>query len=252
MAKAGPVLARRERGLTLMEVMIALAIIGLMMMVGYMGLRDVRQSDLREDTMKVMAALRLAQTTATQTGRHHRVVFDLDEQTLHIERCEGQVRLERFEPGEQPTREDLEERLAERIPRGSDTPELLEATSPEEMMEVAAALAGVRVGSARCMPIGDEAAIGTGGYAIRTERGLEIRNVYAQHLRGPAREGRASVNFFPLGTAEKAIIEVAAERRSYSLLVHRLSGRVELRTGALRDHERYMQLDAAGDREVER
>jgi prepilin-type N-terminal cleavage/methylation domain-containing protein len=252
MAQRGHSLSRSQRGLTLFEVMIALAIIGLMMMVGYMGLRDVRQSDLREDTMKVMAALRLAQTTATQTGRHHRVVFDLDEQTLHIERCDGPIRLERFEPGTQPSGEELQERLAERLPTGGDAPELLEATSPEELMDVAAALAGVRIGAARCHPIGDEAMIGTGAYAIRTERGLEIRNVYAQHLRGPAREGRASVNFFPLGTAEKAIIEVAAERRSYALLVHRLSGRVELRTGSLRDHERYLQLDASGDREVER
>ncbi len=250
--RRGRPIARIQRGMTLFEVMIALAIIGFMMLVGYMGLRDVRHSDLREDAMKLAATLRMAQTTATQTGAHHRVVFDLEEQMFHIERCEGPIRLERFDPGDEPTREELQERLEERVPTGGDAPELLEATSPEESVDIAAALAGVRMGAARCQPVGDDVFLSGEPHAVRTDRGVEIRNVYAQHLRGPAREGRASINFFPLGTAEKAIVEVGTDRRAFSLLVHRLSGRVELRTGSLREHEAYMELDAAGDREDER
>ena len=239
--------------MTLFEVMIALAIIGLMMIVGYMGLRNVRQSDLREDTVKIASSLRMAQTTATQTGRHHRVVFDLEseQQTFHIERCEGEQRLQRFEPGEEPTAEELRELLEERLPTSGHTPELLEATSPEETMEIAAALAGVNFGAARCQPLGEDV-LGGGLRAVRGERGIQIRQIYAQHLRGPAAGGRVSINFFPLGTSEKAIVEVGGERSSYSLLVHRLSGRVELRQGGLEDHVRYMELDAAGDREARR
>lgn len=239
--------------MTILEVMITLAIVGLMMMVGYMGLRSARQSDLREDTMKVAAALRIAQTTATQTGSHHRVVFDLDEQSFHLERCEGEIRLQRFDPGEEPTQKELQEKLEDRVSKSGETSELLEASSPKEATDTAAALAGVRVGAARCQPLTEEEIpFGGGMQGVRTDRGISIRNVYAQHVRGAADEGRVTINFFPLGTAEKAIVEVASEKSAYSLLVHRLSGRVALENGPLEEHVEYMEVNAAGNEEARR
>ena len=241
--------------MTLFEVMIAIAIIGLMMIVGYMGVRDVRQSDLREDAMKVAATLRGAYTRATRTGRHHRVVFDLERQRFHVESCEGDVKLRKVDPEEEPeqTREELLERLENQTPTSDQIPELLEATSPEKATEVSAALAGVRLGGVRCKPL-EEGAAGFGGgvHELRTDLGIEIDRVFAQHLRDPAKKGRATVNFFPLGYAEKAIVEVASEEAAFSLLIYRLTGRVEFKTGRLEDPDDFMRRNAMGDEEEQR
>lgn len=244
---------RLERGVTVLEIMVALAVIGLMAFVGYRGLRDVRQADLREDAVEVAAALRMAHTLSIQAARHHRVLFDMDAQQFQIQRCEGDVRLEPFDPGEQPSQEELAEALEGRLGGAGGASDLLGTESPREATERAVEAAGERVGTARCQGLGEgQVAVGGGVQEVRHELDIHIRRVYPQSLRGPADEGEASVNFFPLGTAERALVEVATPEAAYTLRVHRLSGRIEFQRGELEEHIDFMEVDALGDREEER
>ena len=79
--------------MTLLELLVVMAVVGLLMALGVRGLRFLRSSSLRDTTTELAAVFRVTYNLATMSATHHRVVFDLDEQTYRIEACEGEVML---------------------------------------------------------------------------------------------------------------------------------------------------------------
>lgn len=240
--------------MTLMEIMIVLAVIAAVSSLGISMIRRVTEADLREQATEVVAVMRTAYALAAQTGKHHRVVFDLEKQGFHIEVCEDGIKLRKAEEEEIPDKEKLVE-LMEREPTSDQVPEVLKAASPAEAFEQAAALEGVQIGAARCKLYEGRTGDAEGRGAVRqvrTDLGVEIRRIHVQHLEDEAEDGPVSINFFPLGYAEKAVIEIVNEAgEQYTLLVHRLTGQIELKKGEF-DAEDHMRRDALGEEEEER
>jgi prepilin-type N-terminal cleavage/methylation domain-containing protein len=263
---------RLQQGVTLLEMLIVLAVIGLVMSLGFYAIRAFSKTALRTDAVGVAAALRSAASMAAQSGLHHRVVLDLDQQVYRIEACPDPIRLRRgSDEDEKVDREAIQALVdkgesleaARRVTQQMSSSvtgtldELGGAESADQALQAAAALAGVRVGTARC-----GIAPGSGGnpanfadpqapnlFSLSGKgQGVKIRRVYVQHLQGGASEGEVSVNFFPSGSAEKALVELAdAEGTQFTVLVHGLTGRVEVRDGSV-DPDRHMRRNAVGDR----
>lgn len=266
--------------MTILELLVVIAMVGMLLALSVRGVRWLRSSSLRETATEIAAVLRASYNMATLSAMHHRVVFDLDEQSYRIEACEGEVTLRRLDREEVSDDEEEAERAgAPRLPggglsmpggalpgglsgvmpragAGSDIPsEILSAASLEEATKLATDLAGSSVGGARCRPAdlstGDSEGRGT-ERRIDREAGLRITRMFVQHLEGEQREGIVYVNFFPLGYAEKAAVEVADDDgTTYTLLVHALTGRVEFRDGRV-DPERHLLLRADGEAVEER
>ncbi len=261
---------KAQRGFTILELLIAMSIAALLVGVMAVGVKRVRKSDLRADTASVAAALRTAYNLATQTGKHHRVMIDLDEQNYQVQTCEGKVKLQRetteqeYDPGEdEAAKEELQRKLNQQSFGQVQTSEMLadvqNAESPAEAAEKALALTGRRIGAARCGPAttlgGDVSKRGEVQYSKKNQ-GVKISRVHVQHLEDPVEEGKVAINFFPMGYAEKAVVELRAgdDPRSrddlYILLVHGLTGRVEFKDGEWRRPDEHMMRDGAG-RDVE-
>ena len=246
-----------QRGMTILELMITLAVIGLVMIIGYNAVRFVAGSALSEGATEVGQILRASYSMATTTGKHHRVVFDLEKQTFRIEMCEGNIRLRLGDEEEIP--EEDEQKTAEEIQqtlRDSSIPaEVAKATSPEEAAQMAAALSGTRIGTATCKPpqtpTGDRDGRGA-QRALDTEGGIKIGRMFVQHLEGEQSNGIVHLNFFPLGMGEKALIEVNDEDGdAITILVHAFTGRIEFRDGRV-DEDEFMMRRADGERVNER
>lgn len=261
--------------MTLLEILVVLAVMGGMMFLGISTMRSLGKSALRSATVEVAAALRAAHNLSTQSGMHHRLILDLDQQTYQIEACPDPIQLVRAEQEEQRLTEEKVQELMENPDQqklntamqalaaqgGGGAMSAMggapQAASPDDALKQAAALAGVRVGATRC-----GVAMATGGdhrnfeeapnsHALATHGGkIKVRRVHVQHLKEPVTEGQVSINFFPLGHAEKALLEVADDDGTqFTVLLHGLTGRVEVRDGEV-DADKHMRRDAAGD-EVE-
>jgi prepilin-type N-terminal cleavage/methylation domain-containing protein len=264
---------RAQAGMTLLELMITMAVIAFLMIVGYGGVRKVRDSELAENAVEVVSLLRNAYLVSTETGKQARVVFDFDEQGFYLEVCpesrgmsrtaiEGEILApvvpgqegEGAPPGLPPGMTAQQLSLDPTIP-----PELLRADSPEDAMKIAAALSGKSVGTLRCDIYGGSVANADAKGAarrMRTEETIELRQIYVQHLEEPVTGGKVAVNFFPLGYAEKAIIEIGTKDGKYWTIISRgLGGRIELREGRVDNVDDILLRDASGerdDREAER
>ena len=285
--------------MTLLEIMLVLGLMGLLLVLGSYTVRAVTKSALRADTSEVAAALKAARNLAAESGMHHRIVFDLDQQTYRVEACPDPIQMRHEDSEEQKPDQEALARLVEQpnpmsAPQGgvagpgamggmgamgamgglgalggkgamggmagmgAAVGEVTDADSPEAALKAAAAIAGVRVGTARC-----GVAASSGGdlanyhdpqapnvHKLSGDDGVTIRRVHVAHLRDPISKGEVSVHFFPMGQSEKAIIEMAdRDGDQFTVLLHGLTGRVEVRDGEV-DVDRHMRRDAAGD-EVE-
>jgi prepilin-type N-terminal cleavage/methylation domain-containing protein len=248
-----------QQGMTLIEIMVVLAIIGGLMLVLLSGnmlkSNSMRQ---RDAAIEVMATLRGAYNMATMTGKHHRVVFDLEKQVYHVEVCAGTQTLLKGDEEEVVDKDEFE-KFQERLqkPVTSDfNQEIIQAGSPEDAAAAAAALEGLRVGTTRCQPavntISGQPSKTGNKHKLDVERKIRISKVHVQHLNDPVEDSIVSINFFPVGSAEKAIVEVeGTDDEVFTILVFGMTSRVEFRSGKVEVND-HMLRDGAGDDAEER
>jgi general secretion pathway protein H len=247
---------RRQRGMTLLEVIIVTAIIGLAVGVSVMAVRHATKTALREDTNHVAQLMRAAQNMAQLSGKQHRVVIDLDKQEYRIEQCGEAIALKKTDKEEIP--EEVPEDIAQAAAAAGVPQELLANIDPEQAAKLGSALAGQPLGqgpgsgcTVPTLPNGDRDGRGN-QRSMNTEDDIKIRRVIVQHLEDPVLDGVAMIHFFPLGNAEKSMVVIGDDDGNYyTLLVHPFTGRVEMRKGEV-DADDYMRRDAAGNRVEER
>lgn len=243
----------------MLEIMVVLAIVGGLMLV-MVGSNIVKSKSARtrEGAVEVMATLRAAYNMATMTGQHHRVVFNLDEQIYHVEICSGEQTLVKGDKEDVVDMDEFE-KFQERLQRPvtSDfNQEIIQAGSPEEAAAAAAALAGLRVGTTRCQPatktVSGQISKSGNKHKLDTDYDVRISKIYVQHISDPMEEGIVSINFFAVGSAEKAIVAIeGADDKLYNILVYGMTSRVEFRSGKV-DPDDHMLRDGAGDDVEER
>src|SRR5678815_4476055 len=95
---------RRERGFTLIEVMVVLAIIGLIMGLGVRGMRSLAKSDLRESSAHLSGAMRYLFDRASTTGKIHRLVIDMETNQYWAEVSDDRFYIPREAESEQALR----------------------------------------------------------------------------------------------------------------------------------------------------
>ena len=88
--------------------------------------------------------------------------------------------------------------------------------------------------------------------ALKGNKGIKFKQVYVQHLDGAVTKGQAAIYFFPMGSSEKAIVELTDGTDTFSVLVYGLTGRVELKDGALKNVDDHMLRNAIGDKDAKR
>lgn len=194
----------QSRGFTLVELMIAVAVIAVLAAAVVPSVASLSGADARKAAGELAGSLRYLFDTAALRHATCRMVLDLDGRSYGAECAPRLVGVAR---GEQAAAAD-DEALESRFPDERDA-------------ERRRLLAGSRFGAFTDRLLAKRELPG------RTE----IRTVRVEGRREPVAEGKAYVHFFPGGQAERAFIEVADGATLYTVVVEPFTGRARVVTG---------------------
>jgi len=247
---------RAQLGMTVLELMIVLAIIGAGAALVRSGFRMLSGADLVEDATELSAVMQRANQLAIEHGELHRVVIDFDKGAYVVEICQGQTAIVRNEKLETDPEE--QKRALERgKQRLSQMPaDAFAAGDPDEATRRATAVAGHHIADRTCVPATDSItgdATGKGWIRqLKTAKGIKFKQVFVQHLDSAVSKGQVAIYFFPMGSSEKAVVELTDGSDTFTVLVYGLTGRVELKDGTLKNIDDHMLRNAMGDKDAKR
>lgn len=230
----------REHGFTLIEIIVTLAIVGLIMTLGVRGLRSIARSDLREATTHLSGAMRYLFDRASTTGKTHRLVLDLEGGRYWAEVTDDKffVPREAESPADTRRREEDEAKEDEQKKQAAEKAAAAEANASSSSSYSAS---GLPMGSSY-----DPAKLDVGEFRpkrarfaafkemalkpVTLSKNVVFRSVYTPRSTEPITSGRAYVYFFPLGQTEAAIVSLSDPdgETVYSLVAHPITGRVRM------------------------
>jgi general secretion pathway protein H len=214
----------RQGGYTLLEVLAVAAIAIGLITVGGVGIRRLRQTDLRTAATRLAGAVRFTYDRAVTSGRYYRLVVDLDQKTYWPEVSDDRFYLVRGRS---------------RAPSEDET-DTGQAPTPKASGGGMGSILGLLGGGAGSTPGIVAAKVGTGKARFAPDattsrgksaplRAISIPAVWTARFDEPVTQGRAYLYFYPEGMTERAIIHLTDTSDGvYSLVVHPLTGRVQV------------------------
>lgn len=201
--------------------MVVIAIVGLALGASVYGFRAVAKSELRSTSAKLAGAIRYCFDRAITTGSYYRIVLDLDGNKYWAERSEERMYLTAGK---------------EKAPgRGqafdADADEALKAAEDKKIDDQLRSLGGTAA-TLDPPPRPKRAKFQT--FKDATLPQVKLKRAHLMDVLTPRQpeayqKGRAYLYFFPDGHTENAVVRLSDGDAWYSLVVHPLTGRVELR-----------------------
>jgi prepilin-type N-terminal cleavage/methylation domain-containing protein len=247
----------RAAGFTIMELMIVVAIIGLMLAASTLALQNVMRTELRSAASRTANAMRFCFDRATMTGKHIRLVFDLEKGEIWIEASEDRVSLrsgsEQHVTSDKEQREEGEEGAQSRRQRKKKQPPIPFFSPPvaegegEENSDAEGEYEDegfepgishddmIRDFDRDMQPVSRARAKfsplkGMLTKKIKLKKNIAIDSVMTPRMTDPVVKGRTHVYFFPQGHAEPAIIHLMRKDNEdyYSIVLHPLTGQARV------------------------
>jgi general secretion pathway protein H len=241
-ASQGP--RTRSSGFTLIEIIVVLAIVGLIMGLGVNALRSLARSDLRGAATHLSGAMRFLFDRASTTGKTHRLVLDLEGGRYwaeitddkfyvprEVESPEETRRREELEAKEDEQRLAAEAKAAAEATSGSSSSSSSSGSSSSGLpMDSSFDVSKLDVGEFRPKRARFAAFKELALKPVTLSKRVVFRSVYTPRSTEPVTSGRAYIYFFPLGQTEAAIVSLSDPdgETVYSLVAHPITGRVRV------------------------
>lgn len=223
---------KRQRGITLIELLIVVTLAGMMVAAVMLGSGFLGSAKLRAAGGLVTNTVRVGVAHANTTGHPVRVVFDLDHHRIILEESADKM---------------LREKSEDDTTGGAEVATEAEKEAREYAKEI---LDGPRAPRARFKPIDVDGVESIDGEPGRSLQGIKFRQVQTAHDTAPVTTGRAYLYIWPGGDTERAAIQIyqGADDIGLTVTVHALTGRAKIHKGQI-ELEEPRADDEFGERE---
>lgn len=227
-----------------------MAIFALVMGLGTRGFRALAKSDLRASSAQLSGAVRYLFDRASTTGKIHRLVLDLTDGKYWAEISDDRFYIPREAETEQALRA-REEKEAEQEEDAQKKREakakLAERTGASSSFDLSKLEMGDFQPKRARFAAFKEVAL----KPVELKK-VKLYSVYTPRVTDPITAGRAYIYFFPFGQTEPAIITLSDKKDEsfYSLVVHPITGRVQIRSELVNPPATNDQYDDQGNRVV--
>jgi general secretion pathway protein H len=218
----------RRRGFTLLELVIVIAIIGLLLGVAVVAVGSINGTKAKEASAELAGTIRLLYDSAALTGRTCRLVFELpaakDEEgkvKYHAECAKGALTAARNRDEELKDLEKKRQEDARHPKRQEDTRYRMMASDSAPTLQELQVREKKRVE--------DQAKYDTFATDEIKEKvlpGAVRMTIWTKHQRDPIKAGTAFIYFFPQGFTERSQIVVKQGANAWTLVTSPLTGKV--------------------------
>ena len=197
----------KASGLTLFEIIVAMALVGLIMGLTIGGMGRLLEWDMKKASNRLVSTMRYLYNKSATEGMFIRLVLDLDEHVYWVEATMDPFVVSRGEGGLGATEEETETKTL----KGA-----WEEEGEVQKLKPPKAKFG-QVDSFLLKP-------------TKLPSSVFFKDVYVEHRPNPAEAGKVSIFFFPNGYVEEAVINLRDEDDEvhYSLTTNPISGRVQI------------------------
>ncbi len=222
---------RGQRAVTLIETLIAIALIAIVSGMGFVGMGALSAARLKRSTTLVASSVKVAYGYANASSKTVRLVFDFENNKILLEQSGDRLLLERGQTGGAEGASELEreaQAAAEALRQGP--------RAPRAGFEPATTLGFDKDGK-------------------ELPAGIRFWQVQTGHQDEPVSEGRAYLYFFPGGLTENAAVQVINgadsndETNFMSVLVAPLTGRASISRGRVEMPEPRSEEEASERRD---
>lgn len=214
----------RQRGYTLIEILVVLSILVFVVSGAALGLSSLTRANLRSSAVMIAAAVRTGYTRAITQGHPVRLVLDMQGSKLWLEETEDRLVISR-----DPDDETLQ------APAAAEGQEAQPAAPPAtdangSQFQISASEFAVGASNAPHYRAAQFQRIEGKRFEPRElPGGTKIVAVYTAHTQGRQEEGTQYLFFWPGGMTERAVVQVAdSDGTTFSIVVHPLTGKTRI------------------------
>jgi general secretion pathway protein H len=224
----------------MIEILVVIMIAAGIMTMAVLGIKALGRGDLRSSSSKLAGAIRYCFDRSVTTGQYYRIVLDLDNNKYWAERSDDRMYLAR-DKEESPGQGKAFDRVA--AEKKLDEEELKQKELQGQLGGTAAMLEPPpKPRRARFQTFKDAT---LPQVVLKKTR---LFDVYTPRQREPYTSGRAYLYFFPDGHTERAVVRLSDGDNFYSLVIHPLTGRVEVKGGKYEIPRDFDERDESGER----
>tara|TARA_Y100001934_G_C12287949_1_gene743287 strand:- start:724 stop:1416 length:693 start_codon:yes stop_codon:yes gene_type:complete len=220
---------KRQRGFTLIEVVIALGIMVLLTSIALPSLNNLSRAELRKTSRMLMGLIRSTYDAAALSGRIHRIVFDIEGSKIKVESTGATLAIDSESNAMVMASSGLSS-LSESLtlPSGESIDVPGDGASESELSESSAALQGL-FGMSSLMGAGGTESFEPTEDVFVVPSGVTLMDIWTQNMQQPLAEGEASLYFFPNGFTQDALIHIQNESgQVFTVKVYALTGRTRV------------------------
>ncbi len=199
---------RHQSGLTLIELLVGITIIGMIFAVGASGLKSAFDTNLRQSSSRLASTLRYLSNKAVTDHLYLRMVYNLSDQTYRVEESRDPTVISPEEEEKETAAKSEEEKEGE-LKEAPEEGDAGEATKPEAAFSPSE--------SKLLKP-------------VKLPSGVFFKDVSVSYLPHRKEQGEVATYFFPDGYATPTLINLRNEEddNHFSVELFALSGRVKV------------------------